>query len=433
MPGGRSTGRRTALERLLASRREQFVREHWGQRPLLVSASERGADEAELFSPAAVDELLTRRGLRTPFLRMAQSGSTLADREFTTGGGVGAGIGDQVDEDAVRRRFAAGATIVLQGLHRTWAPIADLAGEVAEELGHPVQVNAYVTPPGNQGFSAHYDVHDVFVLQVHGAKAWRVHPPVWPHPLRDQPWEDRKAAVAEAAGASPLLEPELRPGDLLYLPRGYLHSAMACSEVSIHLTIGIHTWTRAHLLDALWAEARRGLAEDPGLRASLPVGVDVTTPEHLSAEAAAVRAALARAVAAVPDQALADSLRARARAGQRPAPVPVLAQAAAANRLAPGDVLRLRPGLVATLEQSPPPGGADQVTATPAPGQPTLAVRSRAGRCPVPTGAREAVARLLAGSPVAVAEFAPDDADAALAVGRRLLVEGVALMAKEAP
>ena len=65
--------------------------------------------------------------------------------------------------------------------------------------------------------------------------------------IRDRPWEDRKAAVAEAAGASPLLEPELRPGDLLYLPRGYLHSAMACSEVSIHLTIGIHTLSLIHI------------------------------------------------------------------------------------------------------------------------------------------------------------------------------------------
>ena len=60
----------------------------------------RGADPAgfaDLLDLAGVDELLTRRGLRTPFLRVAKDGRTLGDREFTTGGGVGASIPDQLD------------------------------------------------------------------------------------------------------------------------------------------------------------------------------------------------------------------------------------------------------------------------------------------------------------------------------------------------
>ena len=35
-----------------------------------------------------------------------------------------------------------------------------------------MQINAYITPPENQGFAAHYDTHDVFVLQVSGSKRW---------------------------------------------------------------------------------------------------------------------------------------------------------------------------------------------------------------------------------------------------------------------
>ena len=58
---------------------------------------------------------------------MAKDGSTLPDRAFTRGGGIGAGIADQVSEDRLLSLFADGATMVLQGLHRTWRPVTAFA------------------------------------------------------------------------------------------------------------------------------------------------------------------------------------------------------------------------------------------------------------------------------------------------------------------
>src|SRR3712207_7600770 len=91
-------------------------------------------------------------------------------------------VADQVSSDAVLRLFADGSTVVLQGLHRLWPPLMEFADQLAADLGHPTQVNAYITPPSSRGFSPHYDVHDVFVLQVAGEKHWRVHEPAPPHP-----------------------------------------------------------------------------------------------------------------------------------------------------------------------------------------------------------------------------------------------------------
>src|SRR5206468_2281254 len=156
-----------------------------------------------------------RQGLRTPFVRVAKEGSTLSTSRFTSGGGVGAGVADQVSDVNVARLFADGATVVLQALHRTHAPVIDFAQQLGVDLGHPVQVNAYVTPPQSQGFSSHYDVHDVFVLQVAGEKRWFIREPVLRHPTRDQPWTDRRAAVEKAAKQTPLLDVVLRPGDAL--------------------------------------------------------------------------------------------------------------------------------------------------------------------------------------------------------------------------
>ena len=49
-------------------------------------------------------------------------------------------------------------------------------------------------------------------------------------PLRDQPWGQRSAAVAAAAQEQPVIDTVLKPGDALYLPRGWLHAAAALRQ-----------------------------------------------------------------------------------------------------------------------------------------------------------------------------------------------------------
>ena len=335
-----ATGGAGVLEtRLIDIGRERFARDVWGRAPLL---TRRAGGFTDLFSADAVDELISRRGLRTPFLRVAKDGSTFPDSTFTSPAGVGATIADQLDDTALWRQFADGATLVLQALHRTWEPVADFSAALSGELGHPVQANAYITPPQNRGFDDHYDVHDVFVLQIEGTKRWVLHEPVHPDPLRDQPWTDRRSAVAEAAKGEAHLDVVLEPGDALYLPRGWLHAAQAQGAVSIHLTLGIHTWTRHGLAEQLAQEALALLAEDPEMRGSLPLGVDGP-----GGELDTVRERLVAALAAADPTPRFQ----RTRRGQgRPAPLGPLAQLSAVQDLGPGSPVRLRGALEARLE-----------------------------------------------------------------------------------
>jgi lysine-specific demethylase/histidyl-hydroxylase NO66 len=142
-------------------------------------------------------------------------GATLAGRQLT-------GL---VDGRAAVEAFREGATVVFQGLHRSFPPLVDLISELELELGHPCQANAYLTPPGSQGFAVHSDTHDVFVLQTAGTKQWELHAPPG-HP--------------EHGDEEPLLE----PGHVMYLPTGTPHAARAQDVVSLHITIGINqlTW-----------------------------------------------------------------------------------------------------------------------------------------------------------------------------------------------
>jgi bifunctional lysine-specific demethylase and histidyl-hydroxylase NO66 len=340
------------LSRLVSVDTDRFARDYWGKQALLSPARELGGDFTDLLDGAAIDELVSERGLRTPFLRVAKDGLTLADKAFTGPGGAGAGIADQVSDDKLVRLFADGSTLVLQALHRVWPPIIKFCQLLAAELGHPVQANAYVTPPQNQGFSDHYDVHDVFVLQIQGSKRWQIHPPVLEAPLRDQPWNDRKAAVQSRAAEKPLIEAVLEPGDCLYLPRGFLHAAKALGGVSTHLTIGVHAWTRFAIAEQMLQQALHRVTQDPAIRGSLPIGVDFDHWEALHPDAELVRRALVSAVQSTDLSLIFDTLRRHERGTQRAAPIGPLRQLRDADQISSTTMITLRRHLAAHLDHA---------------------------------------------------------------------------------
>ncbi|MGY1711636.1 cupin domain-containing protein [Geodermatophilus sp. SYSU D00758] len=398
------------MRRCTALDPEVFAAQYWGRRPLLVRAEETGGSFADLLDLAAVDELLSRRGLRTPFLRIAKDGAVVDTKRFTTSGGAGAEVADQVSSDAVLRLFAEGSTVVLQGLHRLWPPLIEFADQLAADLGHPTQVNAYVTPPSSRGFSPHYDVHDVFVLQVAGEKHWRIHEPVLADPLRTQPWNERAADVAAAAERAPVIDAVLRPGDALYLPRGYLHSAEALGRISAHLTVGVHAVTRFAAAESALDLVRALAADDPELRRSLPLGVDLSDPAGVREELGAVLTGLRDRLARVDPDEVADRLRARTWAQVRPEPVAPLAQATAAAALGPGTVLRVRRRLRTALREA----AGDRVT---------LLFGRRS--LELPAGTRPALAELLAAGELKVGDLPGLDAEDQLTLARRLVTESV--------
>lgn len=397
-----------ALRRCISVDPGIFAEEHWGRLPLLTRAADLPGTFTDLLDLAAVDELLSRRGLRTPFLRVAKDGEVVPAGRFTGSGGAGAEVADQVADDKVLQLFADGSTLVLQGLHRIWPPVVDFAGRLAVELGHPTQVNGYVTPPQSRGFSPHYDVHDVFVMQVAGAKRWVIHAPVHEHPLRDQPWTDRREAVAaHARDGAPVIDTVLEPGDVLYLPRGYLHAAEALGGVSAHLTVGIHTTTRHSLARALLALA----ADEPGLRESLPMGLDLADPASLRPHVEATVAALVDRLSRTDSGDVAAQLRRRTWRASRPAPVSPLAQAAAAAEVTGDSVLRWRDGVRHVVHAEDDPG--------------SVAVELADRRLTLPGAARAALARLADGSPVLVRDLPGLEPDEQVVLARRLLREAL--------
>ncbi|MDP9343729.1 MAG: cupin domain-containing protein [Actinomycetota bacterium] len=239
----------TALSRCVGDP-DGFARESWARRPLHRPGGDpNGFDD--LLSLADVDRIVSSMAIRLPSFRLVKDGKTLPPPAVTktarTGSQTVSGMADPVK---IFREFERGATIVLQGVHRYWLPLARFCRELEIELGHPTQVNAYITPPGSRGLAVHRDEHDVFVLQVFGTKAWQVFEP-------DDDAGERRPAV----------DAEVGPGDCLYIPKGFPHAATAQRAASGHLTVGILSPTWQQVLDEAVAMA----ATEPEFAEPLPL------------------------------------------------------------------------------------------------------------------------------------------------------------------
>ena len=196
---------RVALAALLGDTDEQrFADEVWARTAWSRKGGE-GPDLTSLLSLDDVDELLAEPCLAHAVPEGGQGRSRPRPRALhARGRGRRAGRGPGRRRPARTGCSPTAARSCFQGLHRAWAPLRAFSDGLARELGHPVQVNAYLTPEGAQGFDAHYDTHDVFVVQTAGTKEWRVHAPVVARPRPEDEWT---AAATRSARPQPAIRP----------------------------------------------------------------------------------------------------------------------------------------------------------------------------------------------------------------------------------
>lgn len=236
---------------------EAFLEHNWLTKAIAISGKGQRRF-SHLFSWETLNELLNFHQFNYPDLRLALDEKVLEDTE-------NAHLAEQCQQ---------GATLILNQVHKRVPAIAQFAAELRQDFGFRTQVNAYSSYPSRQGFSCHYDTHEVFILQLEGSKQWFVFQDTVKYPLPEQ-----KSAAFSPPTEPPYLRCTLHPGDVLYIPRGHWHYAVACESPSLHLTLGIHTKTGIDLLEWLVNDLR----QQEGWRKSLPAHCEVTSiHQHLS-------------------------------------------------------------------------------------------------------------------------------------------------------
>jgi ribosomal protein L16 Arg81 hydroxylase len=258
------TGRLSSFADLLVPvRPETFFERYWESQPLHVRRPQSDY-YAQFLTNRDVEAVISSGGLRYPAIQLARGGGFFPPETFTrtirSGGDFFTGIPDL---DRIRAEYESGATISLPGFHRAWEPLGTLAAAIEAEFDHAVHANVYITPGNAIGFSPHYDTHEVFVLQIAGGKRWRIHKPPLPLPHRSQPFDPRGYVPS-----APLCELDLVPGDLLYLPRGFVHTTRTSDKSSVHVTLGITVYTWIELLTE-WVQLSK---HSPNFRRALPPG-----------------------------------------------------------------------------------------------------------------------------------------------------------------
>jgi ribosomal protein L16 Arg81 hydroxylase len=314
----------------------RFRAEHWEQRPLLLRREDRGYYDG-LLSFDDVDRLLGAGWLANSRIRLIRDGDELKAETFHHDLGKGERV---ANPDKVASHYLSGGTVAINQLHDSWPPLAELCASLESVFSQRVQTNVYFTPSQGQGFAAHYDTHDVFVLQVAGRKTWRVYddPPI-ELPLAEQSW--KRSQGPEPPHEKLLFETEMRTGDLLYLPRGYVHEARTSEDLSLHLTVGIISLTYADLAKkAIDLLARK----DVRFRRTPPIGY-LAGGEALEA-AAATLAGLVPAIGARETvRSVAAGLEESSANRVRLVLGPRLREAERAERLTANDVVERRLGV----------------------------------------------------------------------------------------
>ncbi|UIX31723.1 cupin domain-containing protein [Streptomyces sp. GQFP] len=217
----------------------------------------------ELITWDDVNTILATHRLEPPRFRLSANGEMLPAHRYTAPVTTRRHtVWQRVHPAELHARLAEGASLVIDAVDELHPPIGRAAMELEQWLRTGVQTNLYASFTAREGFGVHWDDHDVVVIQIDGTKRWKLYGPTRTAPMykdTDEPEPPPEEPVAELV---------LRPGDMLYLPRGWWHSVAASEgEHSLHLTFGIQATTGAQLLSWLADDLRR----HDVLREDLPV------------------------------------------------------------------------------------------------------------------------------------------------------------------
>lgn len=193
-----------------------------------------------------------------------------------------AGAVAQADPAKVQAWIDRGASIVLNSIDTLSPELQAVAAALEQALGGYVQANLYCSFAEHQALDSHFDTHDVFALHTEGEKVWRLYEGRINAPLNHPLLKEHDAEFHRRHRGNLAMEVKMMPGDLLYIPRGQYHDALAASTACIHLSFGMVSLRGLDLLHLL----EKHCVADPLFRDDLPppgdAGAGKALEDHLA-------------------------------------------------------------------------------------------------------------------------------------------------------
>lgn len=148
----------------------------------------------------------------------------------------------RISEKELYKQIQNGATLVINSIDELHPELEAFVEKLEAVFQTPIEVNAYLSWKSSPGFKTHWDGHDVFIMQIDGKKDWFI----FEDTLSSPTYLDNQQHVTPPTKLK--WNQPIEKGDILYIPRGVWHHAIAFNEPSLHLTFGLISRTGAHFI-----------------------------------------------------------------------------------------------------------------------------------------------------------------------------------------
>ena len=244
---------------------ETFMAEHFGRRPVHIrGASPRGG----LLSMERLEQLLAvRPHWSEQNIKLILNSRPVQGEHFLDA--APPGRARVADPAKVEMFLRMGASLVGDHVEAIDPTVRGATAMLSEQFAGTAGANVYCSFQGIRAFASHCDLHEVFAVQIEGEKVWQIYENCAEAPVETIHGTDAQGVIDRAKGRV-LMSVRMQPGDLLYIPRGFFHDALASSDASLHLTFGVEPLNGLVLFGLLGQMAKR----DARFRAYLPDGRD---------------------------------------------------------------------------------------------------------------------------------------------------------------
>lgn len=237
-----------------------FRRDYFGKRPVHINGPHRAPplDWQRLNEALAVTPYWNEETLKLFF----DGRAALRDNYCDTGAKTPA----PANPAKVRALVGHGASLVANHIHKIDPQVGAVARMLEAAFAAKAGANVYCSFKDVRAFPTHYDLHDVFAVQTEGEKTWNIYSARADNPVNPVPPGDEAEKWLIASRGELLFQAHMKPGDILYLPRGQYHDAITDAENSMHITFWVKMSTGLSLFDLL----ERAAGRESLFRADLP-------------------------------------------------------------------------------------------------------------------------------------------------------------------
>lgn len=242
----------------------QFRAEYEGRQPLHIPAVE-GSDKRALLPWDAFNGLLNQSNVwDSERLKLMRHDDAVPPEQYCRRKRTPEGMIWRPSPAKVEVFLSAGASILANDVLTLHSPITRAGVALGEALAAEVGASVFCSFKGGRAVATHYDVHEVFAVQTEGEKVWNLYEgreidPVGYPPGMTQ--TDFNKACGRLVSTI-----TMKPGDVLYMPRGFYHDTVTPDQPSLHVSFTVMPLAGRSILSLLEGP----VLQDAAFRAWLP-------------------------------------------------------------------------------------------------------------------------------------------------------------------